>query len=290
VVLVGPTRTRTLVPMTGGEIIVVSKAAQVAGKALTEDEKTKDVLLRVAEGTPEMRAAARTMAARTAAIERVKLKLWQPLFHLFGISTEYFEDTFPQEMAAKTADIPDENLITPAPSVAVPALQGLAYTFEEPNLKELYLNLLATASDDRRAQQAHPAFPDIIKQLSPRETSLLNVILRLTNFATARVKNVVSPDGSFGVLMSHLLPLASDNGELEEEPQAPTWVDNWQRLGLVDVSYREHLTGDNMYDWVQTRPEYIRLSKRPDITKIDFDKGVIKTKDFGQQFFRAVTE
>jgi hypothetical protein len=53
--------------MTGGEIIAVGKAAEAVGKkALAEDEKTQDVLLRIAEGTPEMTAAARNMAARTA--------------------------------------------------------------------------------------------------------------------------------------------------------------------------------------------------------------------------------
>src|SRR5580658_8746383 len=113
--------------MTGGEIIAIGKAAGAAGKkALTEDAKTKDTLLRVAEGTPELTAAARSMAARMAVKERVKLKLYQPFARMLGVSKAYFEDTFPQEMGAKIAQIPDENLITPPANVAVPALQGLS--------------------------------------------------------------------------------------------------------------------------------------------------------------------
>src|SRR5215471_4786298 len=104
--------------MTGGEIIVAGKAARTVGeKVLGEDEKTKDVLLRRAEGTAEMVAAARTMAARTAALERIKLKILQPFARLFGVGSEYFADTFPQEMAAKLADVPAENIITPSSSV-----------------------------------------------------------------------------------------------------------------------------------------------------------------------------
>jgi Abortive infection alpha len=91
-------------------------------------------------------------------------------------------------MGAKVADIPDENLITPPASIAVPALQGLSYTFEEPNLKEMYLNLLATASDDRQADQAHPAFAEIIKQLTPNETLVLNSALRTPATTAARIK------------------------------------------------------------------------------------------------------
>lgn len=49
-----------LAPVTGGEIIAIGKAVETIGKkVLAEDEKTKDILLRVAEGTPEMTAAAR---------------------------------------------------------------------------------------------------------------------------------------------------------------------------------------------------------------------------------------
>jgi uncharacterized protein YjbI with pentapeptide repeats len=278
--------------MTGGEIIAVGKAVGAVGKkALAEDEKTKDVLLRIAEGTPEMTVAARNMAARVAVKERVMLKLYQPFARMLGVSRAYFEDTFPEEMALKIAGIPEENLVTPAASIAVPALQGLSYTFEEPSLKELYLNLLATASDDRRSGQAHPAFAEIIKQLAPSEAKLLSVTLKVNSTMAARVKDQVGPRGAFIVLMSHLLPLVEETtDEPIEEPQAPTWIDNWRRLGLVDVDYGTFRTGDDTYDWVQSRPEYVRLANKPSITEITFEKGLIETTDFGRQFFRAVTD
>lgn len=276
--------------MTGGEIVAVGKAAEAVGKkALAEDEKTKEVLLRIAEDTPEMAAAARSLAARTAVKERVKLLLYRPFARMLGVSQEYFEDTFPNEMGAKVADIPEENLIIPPANVAVPALQGLSYTFGEPNLKELYLNLLATASDDRRADQAHPAFAEIIKQLTPSETTVLNAVLRLEATAVARIKHELSdPPGSFRVMMTHLLPLVKGTGEPKEEPQAPTWVDNWQRLGLVNVTYLEFRTDAGAYDWVQKRPEYVRLAKL--ITQLNFDRGLMRTTDFGRQFLRAVSQ
>jgi hypothetical protein len=256
----------------------------------TYDEKTQDVLLRIAEGTPEMTAAARSMAARTAVKERVKLLLYRPFARMLGVSQEYFEDTFPEEMGAKVADIPDENLITPPASIAVPALQGLSYTFEEPNLKEMYLNLLATASDDRQADQAHPAFAEIIKQLTPNETLVLNAALALPATVIVRIKHELSdPPGSYRVMMSNLLPLADvTTRQAKEEPQAPTWVDNWRRLGLVNVTYTEFSTNAGAYDWVKERPEYVRLAEQ--ITRLTFDRGLMQTTDFGRQFLRAVTQ
>jgi hypothetical protein len=280
-----------LSPMTGGEIVAAGKAAGAIGKkALGEDEGTKTVLLRIAEDTPEMRAAARSLAARTAAKERVKLKLYQPFARMLGVSKKYFEDTFPLEMGEKVADIPEGNLITPQASIAVPALQGLSYSFEEPSLKDLYLNLLATASDNRRVDQAHPAFAEIIKQLAPDEAKLLNAVLALPHITAARVKNIFEqPTDSFEILMTHLLPLTSKNTHKPKEvPQLPTWVDNWSRLGLVEARYDEFLTDEGAYDWVEERPEYIRLAARSGV-KIGFDRGAIRVTAFGRQFFQAVS-
>jgi hypothetical protein len=256
---------------------------------LAEDEKTNDVLLRIAEDTPEMRAAARSRAARTAVKERVKLKLYQPFARMLGVSKEYFEDTFPQEMGAKIADIPEDNLITPSPSVAVPALQGLSYTFEEPNLKELFLNLLATASDDRQAELAHPAFAEVIKQLAPYEASVLSVVLARGEVAAVRLKNQDSdPEHGFVILLSHLLPFVDEKDAPTEVPQIPVWVDNWERLGLVEVTYTEIMTGSGKYDWVSTMPQYRRFAEDSGIN-LEFDKGGVRITAFGQYFYRAVT-
>jgi hypothetical protein len=281
---------RTVAPMTGGEIIAATAASKAAAKALAVDETTKGVLLRLAEDTPEMQAAARNRAARINALERAKLKLYQPICRLFGVPHEYFEDTFLKEIGAKTADIPDENFRTPSPAVAVPAFQGLSYTYEEPDLKEMYLNLIATASDDRRAEEAHPAFAQFIKELAPREAKLLPMLLVNSITPTVRVKDEVAFN-AFTVLLPHLLPHLSDSGEPEEESQLPTWVDNWSRLGLVNVVYvLESVKDDGAYAWVESRPEYMRLAAKPGVTRIGYDKGVIRPTSLGLQFLYAVAE
>jgi hypothetical protein len=277
--------------MTGGEIVAVGKAAEALGKkTLDEDESTKELLLRIAEDTPEMRAAARSMAARTAVKERVKLKLYQPFARMLGVSKEYFEDTFPQEMGAKIADIPEENLITPSPSVAVPALQGLSYTFEEPSLKEMFLNLLATASDSRQAGVAHPAFADIIKQLSRDEASILKGVLSWHETPSVRLKHRSGPpERSFVVLLPHLLRCTNLEGTPTEVSEMPVWVANWQRLGLIEATYNEFIAGADKYGWVEATPEYRRFSEDPQIN-LEFDKGGLRVTGFGEYFYSAVIQ
>jgi hypothetical protein len=80
--------------MTGGEIVVGKAVKALGKKELSNDGKTEDALLCAAEGTPEMLAAARSMAARLAVKERVKLKLYEPFARILGVSKAYFEDAF----------------------------------------------------------------------------------------------------------------------------------------------------------------------------------------------------
>jgi hypothetical protein len=282
-------RRAKLQSVTGAEFAAVGKAVEIVGKkALSQDEKTKDQLLGAAEGTPEFESAARALAARTAVKERIKLRLYQPFARMLGVSEAYFRDKFPEEMAAKTDDIPDEHMVTPPASIAVPALQGLSYSFDESSLKDLYLNLLTTAADDRRADDAHPAFADIIRQLTSKETKILNEVLKHDRVPIARLKDVLTYK-EFEIKAIHLLPWSDgDVGELAKQHQTATWVDNWARLGLVQVDYLTFIAKESVYDWVTSRPEYVRLSQDPEIARLDFDKGIIQRTAFGTQFHRAV--
>jgi hypothetical protein len=194
-------------------------------------------------------------------------------------------------MAAKVDGIPEDHLITPPASIAVPALMGLSYTFEEASLKELYLNLLTTASDDRKANQAHPAFAEIINQLSADEAPVLNTVLngQLGVALTAVRVFTTIEDGYKLILVSHLFHLETSEGLPDEYDQISTWADNWQRLGLVSIGYGDReVGGKTAYDWAEKRPEYIRLTMDPSITNLWFEKGALLVTDFGLQFFRAV--
>src|SRR5574340_702468 len=81
----------------------------------------------------------------------------------FGIERAriYFEKHFASDLSAKANSIPPQQVVEPKASVAGPALQGLAYSHDEADLKELYLNRLAASMDGRVSDKVHPAFvPD----------------------------------------------------------------------------------------------------------------------------------
>jgi hypothetical protein len=286
--------------MTGGEIIAAkafTAAAEAGAKALNDDD-SKAQLQRLAEDTPEMKLAATQYAKRIAVKETIILRLYRPLGRLFGISRDYFDTDFATDMAEKTADIPEEDMVTPKASVAGPAIQGLTYTLDEPNLKEMYLNLLKTATDGRRPGAAHPSFAEIIRQISTEEASLLLTCLGAGPITIARIKAMVlARVNEYNVLRSTLISFAIE-GEPDEAPMTPVYVDNWVRLGLVSVTFTEQLTVHagattvDPYAWVEDHPVYLRLMEqhdRPGEQQVAYDRGVMRATDFGLRFREAVS-
>ena len=213
--------------------------------------------------------------------------------YAFGRAATYFNERFTQEVAEKIADIPPEYLIEPKASIAGPALQGLAFSHEEDELKEMYLSLLGAAMDERIAASAHPAFVEIIKQLTAKEARLLHILLGLEGdpmLAEVRLQK----DGEVGwerVLCRHLAALTDgDTGKPAWDPMFPAMVDNWVRLGLVTVDYQTYRTGDDAYSWVEKSPEYSRLRREfeKDSSKVVYAPGVVTKTALGDQFARTV--
>ncbi|WP_396047091.1 Abi-alpha family protein [Aeromicrobium sp. UC242_57] len=135
--------------------------AKTAAKAIKNDPKTAESLLDLAKETPHFQAAANSVAKRQAVKQALILKFWQPLGRFAGASSDYFNSEFPADLTEKMKNVPDEEIQTPKPNVAMPALEALAYSVEEAELKEMYLNLLARASDKRTSSLAHPGvLPD----------------------------------------------------------------------------------------------------------------------------------
>jgi len=87
-------------------------------------------------------------------------------------SVESFID---QEVAPRLAAVPPERLQDPAPHVVVPALMAVSYTQSE-ELRAMFAALLAKSMDSATAEDVHPAFVDVIKQLTPDEARILKAL------------------------------------------------------------------------------------------------------------------
>jgi hypothetical protein len=253
-------------------------------------------IIRVTGDNPNVKEAGANLGQTALTITKTINNALMPLAavnYAFDKARKYFQEKFPQDIANKTSSIPADQVAEPKGSIAGPALQGLAFTHEEPNLKEMYLSLLATAMDRRIATEAHPAFVEVIKQLTSEEARLLKDILgSRAVLPVAEFRKAEVGKQGWTVLQRHQLNFRRSTTDKTpvEESHASAMVDNWIRLGLVEVDYSKQLSQADVYEWVEQRPEYARLRSEheTETVKCSYQRGILNCTALGIQFARAV--
>lgn len=252
-------------------------------------------IIKAAGDNPNVKEAANNLGQTAVTLTKTINNALLPLAAInfaFDKARAYFAGQFQQDLAEKASAIPQKQIVEPKASIAGPALQGLAFTHEETNLKEMYLSLLATSMDGRVAAEAHPAFVEIIRQLSSEEAGLIRGALQSPSaIPIVEVRLTTVGKQGWQVLATHLLNLTeSVTKQPTENPRIPAMVDNWLRLGLVDVDYNKHLMDENSYTWVEERPEVVRYRQlhENEQQKLSFANGVIQRTALGIQFAKSV--
>jgi hypothetical protein len=252
-------------------------------------------LIKLAGEDPQVREAAKNLGQTAVTITKTINTALLPLAAVnfaFDKAREYFSGRFQKDLLDRTKDIPLESITDPKPSVAGPALQGLAFTHEEPTLKSMYIALIATSMDRRVSQAAHPAFVEIIKQLEGPEAKLLGGLLQIAgSVPVAQVRTTTVGVEGWRVQANHLMNLSNlQTKEPAVEPRIAAMVDNWLRLGLIEVRYDQLLQSPNAYDWVEARPEYkqIKAAVETEQVRVSFERGRAGRTDFGKLFAEAV--
>ena len=265
----------------------MTKELEDVGKLVGVTAKIVDL----AAESPELKDAGRTLAKSSLTLAKAINNCLLPIAAVnfaFDKAREYFQGKFQKDLGKMTEAIPPENLIEPKASVAAPALQGLAFSHEEPDLKTMYLKLLSTAMDGRKAHKAHPAYAEIIRQLTSDEARILNDIL----YPGSPIPIVsLNERSSVGIrtIHKHVVQFVHlKTGSQMVNPELPAMIDNWQRLGLIAVTYQHHLVAEESYDWVKSRPEYIELEKKIK-EKAEVEKGILNLTAFGRSFAEAIS-
>jgi hypothetical protein len=137
------------------------------------------------------------------------------------------------KVADRLKDVPPEDIITPKPNVAVPAIQALRYTGHEESLSDMYANLLATAMEKSAAEGAHPAFVEIIKQLTSDEAKLLSYLLQPIPLPLVSVRADHEDYEKGGYEIANNISLFGEKANLEHPHIVRTYLDNLSRLGLI---------------------------------------------------------
>ena len=198
------------------------------------------------------------------------------------------KDYLENRLEEKLEKVPEEEIQTPNPSVAGPAIEALRFTGHDEDLRELFANLIATAMDKNTAIEAHPAFVDILKNLSPDEAKILRFLALRSDVVTVDIK-LNHKGGGYSVLHRHVTTLATDAGC--EHPQRTThYTDNLVRLGLIEIPYNRRKSGEDPYQRILNDPLVQQLKDKYDKidgVSISFNYMFFSVTDLGKQFIQA---
>ena len=174
---------------------------------------------------------------------------------------DQIKDFVSTKVAERLRNVPPENIVPPKPNVAGPALESLRYTGHESSLSDLYANLLAASMDKTTASGAHPAFVEIIRQLTPDEAKLVGLFIHPMPFPLLDVRWAYknpTPDRSGGQVVLVNFSILGQVARLEFPDLTPMYIDNLCRLGLADVPEIFEYTAKGVYDPLENAPEVLR--------------------------------
>lgn len=201
------------------------------------------------------------------------------------------KDHVTTKVSEKLKDIPPERMRSPEPNVAGPTLEALRYTGYQASLRDLYTNLLATSIDSETAHQAHPAFVEIIKQMSPDEALIIRAlsILPIRPMLDVRLEK---SDTKVGRWVVRYFSLVAKEAGVKHPDLGANYLINLQRLGLIELreNYTLHSEEGDIYQPLRETPEVQIVVDQCNALhdhKASFTPGAIITTELGNLFFRA---
>ncbi len=201
---------------------------------------------------------------------------------------EQLKDFLSTKVAEKLSETPAEEIVTPKPHIAGPALDALRFTGHEESLRDLYANLLAASMDVKTASMAHPSFVEIIKQLTPDEARLLRFFAAEDRLPVITVK-AEWVDGSGEVDVRVNFSVFGEQAACEHPHLTPSYMDNLSRLGLIEIPDKFY-AAPGVYDELDNHPSIVELKDQLNSRegqKAEVQKKLVDITQLGRQFIKA---
>ena len=143
---------------------------------------------------------------------------------------------------------------------------------------------------------AHPAFVEVIKQLTPDEARLVRLFTVPKAFPLLTVrfewKANKSPKKGGENVLTHFSHFGIE-AHLERPDMAPTFIDNICRLGLAEIPAMFVYTSEGIYEALENSSEIQNAKKKieenPELKCILIREG-LRIPEFGKQFIKACVE
>lgn len=225
--------------------------------------------------------------AITAALS--PLKIW-------SLNKEYNVKRIKAELEKSLSSVDPDKIVSPEPYVAVPAIEAISYSMNNKELCALYANLLAKSMVSDTKDKVHPAFIEIIKQLSPNDALIFKECSTRDIIPAARLSIVMIQKGLHILGSAPIQQLALDlvadiSFSFISEEQVRISLDNLMRTGLLQLN-NFSLEDKASYNFVKSSSIYLELTEKfhqlnaiePTADRIHVDQKYISVTPLGNLF------
>jgi Abortive infection alpha len=259
-------------------------------------EQTLDVVERVSKALPVyddmLKPAAQELGKGLVTVAKTVNMVLAPL-KMVVWGYERIEDWLETEVSNKLKDVPPERIQTPAPNVAGPAIEAMRFVGNEPDLRNLYANLLKTAMDTETAEKAHPGFVEIIKQLTPDEARIVNYLTIAAGIPVIELRDNDIGNRNYSVEFRNVNCIVDDAG-CSSPALGSAYLDNLCRLQIIEpLAPGTSFTKPGVYDRVEQRPDIVARLKainEANNSRGSFIRGGYRTTDWGKLFCAACVD
>ena len=191
-------------------------------------------------------------------------------------------------LAEKLKDVSPEKIVPPDNYVAVPALQQISYCFDSDELRNMYANLLAASMQSDKKWGVHPAFVDIIKQLTPDEAKILKKIPPdMYSYLPVLDVHIKHPNNKgYKVIYCNYSDIAENICDCPQNICA--YLENLDRLKLIELEKGTFLKNDKVYDSLKNslRIQQITSHVLTNGDTYNFERGCFRLTSFGLSFVK----
>jgi Abortive infection alpha len=207
-----------------------------------------DITAKVASGAeqvlPELyrdtlQPAAKEVGTALGRAIRIALAPIRGLAWTWERAEAWLEDTVEQRLSNRR--IEPERVVSPPPQIAAGIIRGVQAAGPEVDetLREMFASLLATAMNADSVVRAHPAFAEILSQITADEARLLRVLASRTPSPIVRNISVNHVEGFIPQPIDTLYsysPVPDEVGVRDDDVLVQSYLDNLQRLGLIKLA------------------------------------------------------
>ena len=130
--------------------------------------------------------------------------------------------------------IPEDTLVEPPMRIVGPAIEASKYFIEEEYCRDMFAKLIASSCDSSKAKSVHPAFPEIIKQLTPLDARFLMLFKKNNTYPAAELTEV-HKDGKVTPFPDMLFDFKNSgiHFDFNEQFELTKTVESLSRFGLL---------------------------------------------------------